>query len=131
MVQDRVTFRSVILPAESAPAAYRSEQLLNDLGHEVSPANSPEHALSLLQQEPTDLLVVDVSGSARNREFVGQLPAMDASARPAQVAIISDVLDDALRGVRTRLGRAKVHVFLKPLHMHGLLNFLRTLEPAE
>jgi CheY-like chemotaxis protein len=127
-VEDRATFRSVILPAESAPSIYRAEELLSDLGHEVAAARSPQHALDLLEQDQTDLLIVDISDSARNRAFVAQLSEMPESLRPRQVAIFSDTMDESLRGLRTRLKPGKLHIFLKPLHMHGLLSVLRQLE---
>jgi CheY-like chemotaxis protein len=127
-VEDRATFRSVILPAESAPSIYRAEELLSDLGHEVAAARSPQHALSLLEQDQTDLLIVDISDSARNRAFVAELSDLPASLRPRQVAIFSEDMDETLRGLRARLKPSKLHIFLKPLHMHGLLSVLRQLE---
>lgn len=126
-VEDRATFRSVILSAEAVPSAYRAGQILNDLGHDVSPASSPAHAMDLLQREPTDLLIVDVSSSLRNREFVNHLSDLPASARPRELAIFSDVADETLRSLRARIKPSKVHIFLKPLHMHGLLSVLRQL----
>jgi CheY-like chemotaxis protein len=129
-VEDRVTFRSVILSAENAPAVSRAVQLLNDLGHEVLSAHSPEDAMSLLQQDQTDLLVVDVSNSSHNREFVSRLTELPNSHRPRELAIFSEAADTSLRSFRNRLMPSKVHIFLKPLHMHGLLNVLRSLEEA-
>src|SRR5277367_1499942 len=86
-VEDRVTFRSVILSAENAPAVSRAVQLLNDIGHEVLSAHSSDEAMALLQQDQTDLLVVDISNSSHNREFVNRLTELPASHRPSEVAI--------------------------------------------
>jgi response regulator RpfG family c-di-GMP phosphodiesterase len=127
-VEDRATFRSVILPAETAPAVYRVGQLLNDLGHEVAPAQSPDHALDLLRQDQTDLLIVDVSNSEDNLDFVNRLSELPADSRPRDLAIFSDAMNDSLRGLRARISPSKVHIFLKPLHMHGLLGILRHLD---
>jgi CheY-like chemotaxis protein len=130
-VEDRATFRSVILPAENAPAAYRAGELLDELGHDVAPATSPANALDLLEQDQTDLLIVDISGSKQNRMFVQQIADLPAGIRPRQVAIFSDAGDDSFRGLRARIKPSKLHVYLKPLHMHGLLNALRRLEEQQ
>jgi hypothetical protein len=127
-VEDRATFRSVILPAEAAPAFYRTGQLLNDLGHEVAPARSADHALDLLQEDQTDLLIVDVSNSPHNREFVGHLMDLPVESRPRQLAIFSETTDESLRSLRAQFKPCKVHIFLKPLHIHGLLSVLRKLK---
>jgi len=127
-VEDRAIFRSIILPAEAAPAVYRAGQLLDELGHDVVPAESPDHALDLLQQDQTDLLIVDVSGSSRNRQFVSQVADLPADARPRQLAIFCESIDESLRGLRNRLKPCKLHIFVKPLHMHGLLSVLRRLD---
>jgi DNA-binding NtrC family response regulator len=127
-VEDRTTFRAVILSGETVPAAYRAGQLLKDLGHEVAPAQSPDEAMDLLQQDQTELLIVDVANSPANRLFVNQLPDLPATHFPREVAIFSDAADDSLRSLRKRISPSKVHIFLKPLHIHGLLNVVRRLE---
>jgi hypothetical protein len=85
-------------------------------------------ALDLLEQDQTDLLIVDVSGSRRNRDFVNEIARLPIGIQPRQVAIFSDIADESLRGLRGRIKPCKLHVFLKPLHMHGLLGVLRRLE---
>src|ERR1700722_10616007 len=127
-VEDRATFRSVILPADAAPAFYRTGELLNDLGYEVAPADSADHALDLLHQDQTDLLIVDVSNSPGNRAFIQHVSELPAEMRPRQLAIFSDTSDDSLRSLRARFKPSKVHVFLKPLHIHGLLTVLKKLK---
>jgi len=72
-------------------------------------------------------LVVDISDSA-NRELFDALSEMPASKRPNQVAVFSDSIDVQLREWRRKVAPCHVHVFLKPLHMHGLLNVLRQME---
>jgi hypothetical protein len=55
------------------------------------------------------------------------LMELPESKRPAQVAVYSDSIDGPLREWR-RKAPTHVHVFLKPLHVHGLLNVLRQME---
>jgi len=130
-LQDRATFRSVILPSENTTAAQRAGKLLDELGHEVSAAVNAEEAWNLLQQEETDLLVVDVTDSSRNRDFLGRLMELPLLQRPRELAIFSEVADDSLRTLRSRISPSKVHVFLKPLHMHGLMRIIRKLQGEE
>ena len=127
-VEDHATLRVIVVPTESATAAIRAGKLLDDLGHQVIEAKTPDHALGLLQEEPTDLLVVDLSGSIRNRRFVENLSTQSSIVRPRQLAIFTDAVDEDLRGLRNRMRPCKVHVFLKPLHMHGLLGVVRQLD---
>jgi hypothetical protein len=87
--------------------------------------------MELLQHDQVDLLVVDVSASARNRDFLNKLVELPDSSRPREVAIFNDMADDSLRGMRTRLRPSHVHIFLKPLHMHGLLSVLRCMDSEE
>jgi DNA-binding NtrC family response regulator len=127
-VEDRAIFRSVILPSETATAAHTAGQLLNEYGHEVVPAQSPRHALDLLREEHTDLLIVDLSESSRNGEFLARLAELPISARPLQLAVFTDGGDENLGSLRSQIKPCKLHVFLKPLHMHGLLGILRRME---
>jgi DNA-binding response OmpR family regulator len=101
--------------------------LLGQLGHDVVRAQSPEHALELIASEHTDLLVMDISHGF-NRELFDALGEMPASKRPNEVAVFSDAIDSQLREWRRKVAPSHVHVFLKPLHMHGLLNVLRQME---
>lgn len=130
-VEDRATIKAIVLPAEASTSANRAGQLLIDSGHEVASAQSPDEALEMLQSEEADLLVVDVTNSPENRGFVSQLPNLNADDLPRELAIFSDTMDEVLRGLRKRISPCKVHIFLKPLHMHGLLGVLRQLECPE
>jgi CheY-like chemotaxis protein len=127
-VEDRATIKAVILPADKTMPLSRTGQLLSDYGHEVASAHSAEEAGQLLRQDVTDLLVVDVTNSAENRAFVTGLADLSPDYLPRQLAIFSDCADETLRGLRKRISPCKVHIFLKPLHMHGLLGLLRQLE---
>jgi len=108
-------------------ASSRAEKLLSEYGHEVASVRSPEQALGLLQDEDTDLLVVDVSNSGNNTAFLNRLADMSAGVRPRSVVIFADRADENLSALRRRL---RWHVLFKPLHLHGLLSVLRQLDGA-
>ena len=128
-VQERTALRAVVLPAGyPIPADAPTNRLLNDLGMEVASAGSTSEAFRYLTDEPTDIFVVDVAESPENMDMVGRLPELRADRRPRNLAIFSDHRDDRLDKVRAQMTSTRVHVFLKPLHMHGLLNVLRKLQ---
>jgi DNA-binding NtrC family response regulator len=126
--QMRAAFRAVVLSANDTHAYDTpTRRLLGELGHDVMRAASPDHALELIESDYTDLLVVDVSNRG-NRELLDCLEALPESKRPAQVAVFCDTGDVSLRELRRKAAPSHVHVFLKPLHMHGLLGVLRQME---
>jgi hypothetical protein len=121
--------RSVVLPAPDAhPQETPTRRLLNELGHDVSRASSPEHAIELLSADLTDLLVVDMGNGNVNRRLMSQLADLPAERRPRQLAVYSDRMDAELAAWRRQISPSEVHVFVKPLHMHGLLSVLRQME---
>ena len=129
--QLRAALRAVVLPSSDASAHDTpTRRLLGQLGHDVVRAHSPDHALELITSEHTDLLVMDISHGS-NRELFDALGEMPASKRPNQVAVFSDAIDSQLRQWRQKIAPSHVHVFLKPLHMHGLLNVLRQMEHGQ
>ena len=83
--------------------------------------------MELINSDHTDLLVVDVTNSA-NRDLFNSLSELPESKRPDEVAVFSDSIDLQLREWRRKISPTHVHVFLKPLHMHGLLTVLRQME---
>ena len=99
--------------------------LLSHMGHDVS-AVSPDEALSLLQRQDTDVVVVDVSGWRDRQEFVNRLSDVLEARQARHVAVFTDQLDDYLKNLRDKTSK-RVHVFLKPLHLHGLLHVLKNL----
>ena len=128
-VQEHITLRAVTLPSgyqlpEDAP----TNRLLMDLGHTVMSAATADEALRLLRDDLADILVVDVSDSAENRQLIDRLGDLPADSRPRELAIFTEDSDDRFRKLRAVVAPSHVHVFLKPLHMHGLLNVLRRLE---
>ncbi|HEY1921892.1 MAG TPA: hypothetical protein VGG44_03930 [Tepidisphaeraceae bacterium] len=129
--QVRSAFRAVVLPSSDAhPQDTPTRRLLGELGHDVARATSPDHALELINSDRTDLLVMDITNSG-NRELFESLLEMPESKRPDQVAVFTDSIDGQLREWRRRVSPSHVHVFLKPLHMHGLLGVLRQMEQRQ
>jgi DNA-binding response OmpR family regulator len=126
--QLRSALRAVVLPSSDAhPQDTPTRRLLDELGHDVTRALSPQHAMELMRSDRTDLLVIDITNNNQNRELVSSLAELPESSQPGEVAIFSDVIDLQLRELRRRTS-PKMHIFLKPLHMHGLLNVLRQIE---
>jgi len=127
--QLRSALRAVVV---QAPDAYLEDtptrRLLGELGHDVARALSSEHAVELLNADHTDLLVIDITNNNINRNLLDALSEMPQSKRPEQVAVFSDSLDVQVRDLRRRLAPTQVHLYLTPLHMHGLLNVLRQME---
>jgi CheY-like chemotaxis protein len=121
--------RAVVLPSADTYQDSPTRRLLGQLGHDVTRADSADHAMELINSDHTDLLVVDVSNED-NREMVESLMELPESKRPDQMAVFSDSYDVQLREWR-RSSPSKVHVFLKPLHMHGLLAVLRQIEKRQ
>jgi response regulator RpfG family c-di-GMP phosphodiesterase len=129
--QLRSALRAIVLPSSDAYAQDTpTRRLLNQLGHDVTRADSPDHAMELINSDHTDLLVVDVTNST-NREMFESLLDLPESKRPAEVAVFSDSIDAQLRDWRRQVAPSHVHVFLKPLHMHGLLTVLRQMEKRQ
>ncbi|MGH7213574.1 MAG: hypothetical protein ACREIT_02240 [Tepidisphaeraceae bacterium] len=108
--------------------------LLSGMGHEVIPTASLDEAAAALGGGalPADLLIIDASGAggadAANLIVPRLLDELPADHQPLQVAIFSSQMDGRLAALRRRLSPARVHVFLKPLHLHGLLGVLRHLD---
>jgi hypothetical protein len=124
-----MTLRAIVVVPESVSAEkHPSCRLLRELGHRVSVARSVEDVTELLIGGATDLLVADLPDEAERRQLIDSLSTLPEDRRPRQVALFSDGLDEVVRNLRRSVGRPKVHVFLKPLHLHGLLNVLRTIE---
>ena len=129
MAQIRSALRAVVLPSpDTFSQDPPTRRLLGELGHDVTRAATADHAAELLNSEHTDLLVVDVTNHNANRELLTSLLDMPESKRPDEVAIFTDEIDAPLRELRRKISPSHVHVFLKPLHMHGLLNVLRRME---
>ena|SRR5690242_14999338 len=127
--QDQSTLRTIILQTsrlDETPAA----RLLSQLGHEVTPSTSASDAIQLLQTDPTDLVVIDAEKIEEAQPLVDRISTLDQSQRPKVVAVLTDRGEDLLGSLRRRTGEGspRVRVFLKPLHLHGLLDVVKRLE---
>src|ERR1700733_10745851 len=111
--------RAVVLPSsDSQSQDTPTRRLLGGMGHDVSRATSPDHALELMSADHTDLLVVDITNNSHNRELIDQIVDLPEGKRPDQVAIFTDAIDNSLKEFRRDIAPSHVHVYLKPLHMH-------------
>jgi hypothetical protein len=129
MAQPRTALRAVVLPApENQLQDTPTRRLLGELGHDVTRADTPGHALELLALDHTDLLVVDVTNENQNTQLIASLSELPEGKRPIEVAIYTDAINSQLRDFRRSYAPSHVHIFLRPLHMHGLLGVLRTME---
>ena len=126
--QEQFTLKAIVLHNQASDSyslpAYR---LLSDLGHDVTSTQSTDEVFQMLQSDRADLLVVDAE-RPEQRAVVNRLGDLPADHQPRQVAIFSDVLDEALSSLTGRLSSTRVHVLLKPLHIHRLLGVLRRCE---
>jgi hypothetical protein len=129
--QDQSTLRAVILQTsrlDESPAA----RLLSQLGHEVTPSTSVVDAVQLIQTDPTDLVVIDADKIEEAQPLVDRISALDPQQRPKVIAVLSDRGEERLSRLRRPIGEhdvtPRVRVFLKPLHLHGLLDVVKRLE---
>lgn len=126
--QEQLTLRALLVHNEITDAnSHSAYRLLNELGHDVSAAASADRAVEMLEEGRADLVIVD-SDKSSQCEFVSRLANLPPDQQPRQVAIFCDVNDETLTGLARQIQRSRVHVLLKPLHMHGLLGVLRNLE---
>jgi DNA-binding response OmpR family regulator len=126
---ERVATRTIFVHPNSDPAnLWPTHRLLADLGHEVTSTSTLEEALRLMRDDPTDLLILEEppkSEASFREEELKQIRSLPASLQPREVAIFSDRPGAADRVRPT--GVPRVHILVKPLHMHGLLQIVRQL----
>lgn len=128
-VADRQTLRTIVVVTKGPDSALQpTSRLLSDLGHNVTDANSPDEAVQILQNNGADLLVVDLPTIDQKRRLFERIEALPQSARPNRIAIFADEPDDFSKSLSIQQSKPRVHLFMKPLHVHGLLNVLRSLE---
>ena len=128
---DQVAMRTIFVHPNSDPAnLWPTHRLLADLGHEITSTNTLEEALRLMREEDfTDLLILEEPPKAEasfREEELRQIRSLPTSQQPREVAIFSDRPKD-FRTTR-QSGAPRVHVLVKPLHMHGLLQVIRHLD---
>ena len=128
--QDQSTLRAIILQTsrlDESPAA----RLLSQLGHEVTPSNSAVDALQLIQTDMTDLVVIDADKVEEAQPMVDRIGSLPPERRPKVIAVLSDRGDEHLSRLRRQpkeQDAPRVRVFIKPLHLHGLLDIVKRLE---
>jgi CheY-like chemotaxis protein len=127
---DQVATRSIFVHPNSDPAnLWPTHRLLADLGHDVTSTSTLEEALRLMGEDPVDLLILEEpanSDASYRDEELQKIRSLPMSQQPHEIAIFSDRPGDH-RAAR-KSGSPHVHVLVKPLHMHGLLQVLRRLE---
>jgi hypothetical protein len=127
---DQVAIRTIFVHPNADPAnLWPTHRLLADLGHEITSTSTLDEALRLMQEETTDLLILEEppkAEAALREEELRQIHSLPPSQQPREVAIFSDRPKD-YRSTR-HSGAPRIHVLVKPLHMHGLLQVIRQLE---
>src|SRR5208282_6596962 len=94
MAQLRSSLRAVVLPSpDSYPQDTPTRRLLGELGHDVTRAVTPDHALELISADHTDLLVVDMTNGNANTQLIDSLQELPENKRPMQLAIFTDSID--------------------------------------
>ncbi len=82
-----------------------------------------------LNEVNADLVVIDALPGNEKRRLLTEIGGLPVEKRPRQIVIFSDRIDDYLSDLRRQLAPV-VHVMLKPLHLHGLLNLVKSIERA-
>jgi DNA-binding response OmpR family regulator len=121
--------RAVIFQDSRATTSGQTLKLLNELGHDVHSTATADEALAVLSETSTDLVVIDALPGHEKRRLVTEIGCLPADKRPRQIAIFCDRIDDYLSDLRRQLA-PQVHVMLKPLHLHGLLSLVKSIERA-
>src|SRR4051794_6763421 len=94
--QDTATRRSIVLTCDAdEPTQSTAYRLLSELGHEVTPVSSADRAVSALQRESADLVVVDLDAAAELGDLYRLFEALPAGRQPRQVAVFSDHVDQS------------------------------------
>jgi hypothetical protein len=128
---DQVAIRTIFVHPNADPAnLWPTHRLLADLGHEITSTSTLAEALRLMEEEEaTDLLILEEPPTAEaslREEQLGQIRSLPPSQQPREVAIFSDRPKEFRSG--RYAGAPRIHVLVKPLHMHGLLQVIRHLD---
>ena len=131
---DQVATRTIFVHPNSDPAnLWPTHRLLADLGHEVTSMSTLDEALRVMREDSVDLLILEEPSKAEagfRENELQRIRALPASQQPREVAIFSDRPSDRsnLKDMGRQSSSPRVHILLKPLHMHGLLHLVRNLE---
>ena len=129
---DQVAMRTIFVHPNADPAnLWPTHRLLADLGHDITSTSTLGEALRLMQdeQEAADLLIIEEphkADPAIREEELRQIRSLPASQQPREVAIFSDRPKEYHSSRQS--GSPRVHVLVKPLHMHGLLQVIRQMD---
>jgi len=128
---DQVAIRTIFVHPNADPSnLWPTHRLLADLGHEITSTSTLDEALRLMQgEEATDLLILEEPPKADadlREEEIRQIRSLPPTQQPREVAIFSDRPKE-YRSTR-HSDAPRIHVLVKPLHMHGLLQVIRQLE---
>ncbi len=126
---DRVATRTLFVhPDADSAEHWPTHRLLSDLGHEVTSMTSLDEAIKSMEGDPVDLLILeepDKAEPALRESELRRIQSLPASQQPREIAIFSDRPGE-VAPVRST-GTPRVHILIKPLHMHGLLHVIRHL----
>ncbi len=122
------TSRVVIHDSHTEPVVSVAVQLLNVLGHDVALTESADAAISLAMESRTELLVLSLTDHDEQCAALDRLAMLPASARPRQVAILSDdETDSSIPPMQRKLPGVRVHLFVRAIHAHGLLKVIKRI----
>jgi len=126
------TSRVVIHDSHTEPVVGVAVQLLNVLGHDVALTESCDAALASAMERRTNLLVLTLTDPSEQSAALERLATCPANVRPQHVAILSDDDDADSRGLplQRKLPDVKVHLFVRPVHAHGLLKVIKRITAA-
>lgn len=103
-------------------------EMLSTQGCQIAWANSVSEAIEKAALQPTELLVLSIPDTAEQRQALSRLSTLPAPQRPREVAILSDEINDDTIQLRRSVAGSKVHLFVRPIHVHGLLSLIKRLE---
>jgi hypothetical protein len=126
--QVQTTLRTIILQTsrlDTTPAG----MLLSGLGHQVTPSASSVDALRELQADGADLVVIDADKTDETAALMSRLAELDPAKRPRAIAVLADhAVEHSNVGSDPADELPPVRVFIRPLHLHGLLGLVKRLE---
>lgn len=116
--------RTVLLHDSVSGYEHPVHRLLEGIGHDVEPTTADQlsHAL---EGERAELVVVDLEGSADEADVARQIASLPADRRPKHVAFLTDTAD--LASTLPASHAPRFHVFVRPLHMYGLVNVIKRI----
>ena len=132
---DQPMRRTILLyPQDDQAVRVTTHRLLQQLGHEVTLSTDTDDALRQLLDSHADLLVIDdgpVSSDYqghRPHDIVSRLVDLPMSHRPREVAVFAhESQGQGIELQQLECDGSRVHLFIKPFHVHGLLAILRDM----